>query len=642
MATGLTTSATTSTSTTANWIAVSGATSFNLRYRAIATASWSVLSSTSTSVNISNLTPATNYEFQIQTICSNGLNSEYSGPANFITNSIVCLPPSGLVATQITSSSAILSWAQVSGAQNYVVSYRNAASLNWTTQTTSINSCNLSGLSAGTVYEYQVQSICSATNSSSFSSIFSFTTVNSFCNAPSNLSATAISINGANITWLAVAGSASYLLHYRIKGTSIWTTLSSNGTNLQLTNLLPSSLYECAVQSICSTNNSSALSMLIEFSTLSNCASPSGITTSAITSSTATLNWQHASNALSYKVEYKIATTSNWIVLNATGISQNLNSLTPASTYSYRLQTLCSNSSSTYTNAVQFNTPASTNACGIPSNLLVSSVGSTSVKLNWNIVNGASSYKVQYRKLGNTSWTSKTTSNSYKTITSLKASTEYEFQVQSICSSNSSSSFSVSFTFKTNASSAKTATYASALRTAQNITLKWNTEKENQALSYLIQKSEDGVHYSDLETIVISADNQEITDFEVHDNLVSSFHQQDTIWYKILEMDVEGNTNLVHATLVPPISEFAEDLKVYPNPNSGEKINLNIQLSEKQELLVVLVDIYGNTVYSKVILTDDNGTVATAINPSQELKAGIYHVIGYSSDKVLSKKLVIQ
>ena len=87
-----------------------------------------------------------------------------------------CGTPISLVSSAITSTSATISWASVSGATAYNVQYKTAAATTWTTLSNVVGtSTNLSGLSASTTYNYQVQAIC-GTASSSYSATASFTT----------------------------------------------------------------------------------------------------------------------------------------------------------------------------------------------------------------------------------------------------------------------------------------------------------------------------------------------------------------------------------------------------------------------------------------------------------------------------------
>lgn len=85
--TGRSTSSITTSSATANWGAISGAASYNIRYRASGTTSWSTTSSNSTSRNLTGLNSNTAYEWQVQTVCSSGTSS-WSASSAFTTLNI--------------------------------------------------------------------------------------------------------------------------------------------------------------------------------------------------------------------------------------------------------------------------------------------------------------------------------------------------------------------------------------------------------------------------------------------------------------------------------------------------------------------------------------------------------------------------
>gem|GEM_PF-2044288 len=87
-----------------------------------------------------------------------------------------CNAPTGLTASNITNTSATLSWSAVSGALSYNLQWKAASSGTWNTVSgLASTSYNLSGLTAGTTYNYQVQTVCSG-GTSSYSSTASFTT----------------------------------------------------------------------------------------------------------------------------------------------------------------------------------------------------------------------------------------------------------------------------------------------------------------------------------------------------------------------------------------------------------------------------------------------------------------------------------
>ncbi len=91
-----------------------------------------------------------------------------------------CATPSGLNATGINTTAATLNWLSVSGALSYNIQYRVSGTTTWNNSTAATNSKAISGLSAGTTYEYQVQTVCTGQNSS-YSSSATFTTASASC-----------------------------------------------------------------------------------------------------------------------------------------------------------------------------------------------------------------------------------------------------------------------------------------------------------------------------------------------------------------------------------------------------------------------------------------------------------------------------
>ncbi|MCI1188683.1 M4 family metallopeptidase [Hymenobacter sp. DH14] len=79
-----------------------------------------------------------------------------------------------------------------------------------------------------------------------------------------------------------------------------------------------------------------------------------------------------------------------------------------------------------------------TTGCGTPTSLTAGSITTTGATLSWAAISGATSYNVQYRVSGATTWTTTTSTTTSKALTGLTTATTYQYQVQSVCSSGSS------------------------------------------------------------------------------------------------------------------------------------------------------------------------------------------------------------
>jgi hypothetical protein len=96
----------------------------------------------------------------------------------------------------------------------------------------------------------------------------------------------------------------------------------------------------------------------------SSCSSPTGLTSSSVTQTSATVSWTAVSGAVSYDVDYKTNASSTWtnVATATTSVSVNLSGLTAATLYDWRVRTNCSSGSSAYSSA-QFTTQTPSSGC---------------------------------------------------------------------------------------------------------------------------------------------------------------------------------------------------------------------------------------------------------------------------------------
>lgn len=97
------------------------------------------------------------------------------------TITITCAPPTcdvptGVTASNITATSAKISWVAVAGATKYQIQYRQVGAMGWSKANSTTTSKNIPGLLPATSYQYKVKTICGAL-SSAFSITQTFTTL---------------------------------------------------------------------------------------------------------------------------------------------------------------------------------------------------------------------------------------------------------------------------------------------------------------------------------------------------------------------------------------------------------------------------------------------------------------------------------
>jgi Pregnancy-associated plasma protein-A/Secretion system C-terminal sorting domain/Fibronectin type III domain len=163
-----------------------------------------------------------------------------------------CAAPTNLNVSNITTTSATISWSGVAGASNYALEYRALGATTWTTVVVTGTNKALAGLITSKIYEYRVKSNC-ATSVSAYATATTFTTLNATaCPVPTNVSVGNLTATGATISWTAASGALNYALDYRVSGTANWTTVTTTSASQLLTNLLAATTYEYRVKTNCS------------------------------------------------------------------------------------------------------------------------------------------------------------------------------------------------------------------------------------------------------------------------------------------------------------------------------------------------------------------------------------------------------
>ncbi len=197
-------------------------------------------------------------------------------------------------------------------------------------------------------------------------------TSGSSCSAPAGLSASSITTSSATVNWNAVSGAVSYDVDYKTSASGTWTNAATatTATSANLAGLASGTVYDWRVRTNCSGSSSSYSASQFTTGSVAACNAPTGLTSSAITTNSATISWSAASGAVSYDVDYKLTSSGTWTnaATGITGTAVNLSGLTSASSYDWRVRTNCSASSSSYASSQFTTSTASTCATAFEPN----------------------------------------------------------------------------------------------------------------------------------------------------------------------------------------------------------------------------------------------------------------------------------
>ncbi|MBT2623147.1 fibronectin type III domain-containing protein [Chryseobacterium sp. ISL-6] len=246
---------------TVTWPQDTGGASYLVRYRPVGSGgAWTSVAvpavatpATNNSYNLQGLLPATLYEVEVAAVC-NSIPGTYSH--NEFTTKCDPTPPNVTV-SNITTTSALITWGPLAVSSSYKMRYRIVGSGNtgWSADIilplAPTNTYPLTGLSVYTTYEVQIANKCdNETTYNAWSSPAVFTTERTCDLPPPGLTITNLTPTSAVVIWDSFPGS-TYTLRYRKVGIPSWTYVSAPTNTYTITGLLELTKYEMEVANIC-------------------------------------------------------------------------------------------------------------------------------------------------------------------------------------------------------------------------------------------------------------------------------------------------------------------------------------------------------------------------------------------------------
>ena len=438
---GLTVSNIKSNEAILSWGAVNGATSYKVEYKTSTETNYTAVTVTTNTIEVTNLEAKKTYNWRVTAINSAGSTSSISNGANFVTLAPVTpTSPTNLTVSNITSNEATLNWTAVSGATSYKAEYKTSSATTYSSVTVTAATRVLTGLTANTSYNWRVTAINSV-GSSVATEGTSFTTLPAAPKAPTGLAVNNITVSGAILNWTAVSGATSYKVEYKTSAATTYSSVTVTTNAKALTGLTAGTVYNWRVTAI-NAGGSSAATTGTNFTTLvAPPVAPTDLTISNITTTGVTLKWAAVSGATSYKVEYKTVSATDYTSVIVTTNTKALTGLNDNKAYNWRVTAINTGGSSAATTGTDF-----WKMVQAPTGLEVNAIGTTGVNLKWNSVNDAYAYKIEYKTLSETAYSSVTMSTNASSsicdisIKSLIPNTAYTWRVSVITVFNSGGS----------------------------------------------------------------------------------------------------------------------------------------------------------------------------------------------------------
>ncbi len=158
-----------------NWTATPSASYYKVRYKITGSTTWSPVVTLGNVLfyDFTGLASNTTYTFQVAAFCSSNQNLGWKAKSG---KTQICTSPINPSITNLTSTSATISWNSACSPTNFLFQYRKVGVTSWTSITTVNTSVILNNLINATSYEFRIRSGCGAGVNSAFTAIQTFTT----------------------------------------------------------------------------------------------------------------------------------------------------------------------------------------------------------------------------------------------------------------------------------------------------------------------------------------------------------------------------------------------------------------------------------------------------------------------------------
>jgi 2-keto-4-pentenoate hydratase len=338
----------------------------------------------STSTERGDLLPGTTYVFRIRTVCTN-LAVNVTANRDFITTAATtstCAAATNVSVSNITATSVKINFklpADVASASLEIFPSNSTTAISKVITPLSATSVERLELTPSTKYTYKIKTTC-ANNVVNYSTLGDFATAavpvtTATCSEATGLSVKSVGANGVKIGYTLPAGigSATLLIVASIStpaDAAVWLVkeIAPGSTYTERGDLLPSTKYFFKVKTVC-TNGTVKYSSLGDFVTtaataaLPPCSPATNVIVSNITTNTATFNYTLPLGIGSATLEVIPANSIAWLTrnLSTTSTSYLRNELLIGTKYYYRIRTVCTNGTVSYTPEANFTTSGNKN-----------------------------------------------------------------------------------------------------------------------------------------------------------------------------------------------------------------------------------------------------------------------------------------
>lgn len=405
-------------SNTIKWSAANKATQYKVAQKKTGQSDFKYFTTSSTSLNINNVTAGLQYTYQVQALNGSTTGSWSSG------KSVVTMTKPTLSVSKLANGIRA-DWNSVNGATKYNLYIKAETDSNWKRATTSNTHYSISGTVVGRKYYLQVQPIGSSSVAGPYSSVQSIVYSSAAMSVKPTVTVTNKS-NGIRVEWNKINGATSYIVYYRSASASGWSSVTTTNTYYPYLSAKNGTLYYFQVLPMFGTAKGTYSQ--VKSITYYSVSSEKPQVTVSNKSNGIRVEWNKINGATSYIVYYRSSSASSWSSATTSNTYYLYSGAKSGTLYYLQVQPVFGSTKGNYSQvkSITYSTATKEKPQVTVSN------NSTGIRVKWDKVSGATSYIVYYMVYGSGSWSSVTTNNTYYQYNKGNYATRYCFQVQPV------------------------------------------------------------------------------------------------------------------------------------------------------------------------------------------------------------------
>ena len=431
---------------------------YEVNIKESAAANWPAtdIAVTGNTYTFTGLQPATYYTFRVRQDCS----ADSLGYSEWITDvvltdSLPCLPPSGLHATAATNTTATLDWTPFGTETAWDIHVWFTGGFD-SVYTVTTRPATIGGFTAGLTYNAAIRPLCGSAHNiiGDWSDTVTFATAT--CPDVTNFTTSNVTTNSVTLNWTADPMAQGWIIEYGFLGFNqgTGTTVNVTTNSYVATGLLDETDYQFYIRAVCGTDWTSENWASATATTQSGgvpCGVPTGVSATAADNSI-TVNWTSGTGNLSFEIEYGPSgfTHGNGIVTSATTTPATLNNLEYETSYDIYVRAICDQNTYSGWSIVATATTGQrpSEDCQPVTNLTVTDITDHTARVAWTPAPETDSWQVVVTDpQGNDVVDQRCTEPSYD-LTGLTEGTNYTVKVRTDCGDGNVSAF-VSTNFRT-------------------------------------------------------------------------------------------------------------------------------------------------------------------------------------------------